>query len=142
MVRLAVGLVVLLVGAICDRRRPRRSRGMRLPTSRRAVILLAVAVGAVEVATMLPYVAAIEAVAESGRGWAISVLLLAAYVLITLVPALLLLVIRVNAAQSVSTLLRPLMHRVERMGGDVAGTVLLVVGALLAADAAIELNVV
>lgn len=143
-VRMTVGVVVLVLGLICDRRRRRPSGTwwMRAPASARGVALLAVAVGAVEVATMLPYFAAIDAVAASGRGLVLSVSILAVYVLITLLPALVLLAFRVAASQLVSSVLRPLMHRAQRWSQDVVGTVLIVVGALLAADAAIDLNLV
>ncbi|MDI9896595.1 GAP family protein [Rhodococcus sp. IEGM 1381] len=143
-VRLAVGGVVLLAGLVCDRRRRRPSGAwwMRAPAGAQGVVLLAVAVGAVEVATMLPYFAAIEAVAASGRGWTFSVSILAVYVFTTLLPALVLLAARVAASQLVSSLLRRLMHRVERWSQDVVGTVLIVVGALLVADAAVEMNLV
>ncbi|OZC90954.1 hypothetical protein CH254_08725 [Rhodococcus sp. 06-412-2C] len=143
-VRMTVGGVVLLAGLVCDRRRRRPSAAwwVRAPASARGVVLLAVAVGAVEVSTMLPYFAAIEAVAASGRGWAFSVSILAVYVLITLLPALVLVTARVAASQLVSSLLWRLMHRVERWSQDVVGTVLIVVGALLVADAAVEMNLV
>ncbi|QII02370.1 hypothetical protein BH92_23135 [Rhodococcoides fascians A21d2] len=143
-VRMTVGGVVLVVGLVCDRqrRRPSGAWWMRAPASARGVVLLAVAVGAVEVATMLPYLAAIDAVADSGLGWASSVSLLAAYVLITLLPALVLLAARIIASQPISSLLRRLIHRVEGWSQDVVGTVLIVVGALLVADAAIEMNLV
>lgn len=143
-VRMTVGGVVLVAGLACDRRR-RRPTGawwMRAPDRAHGVVLLAVAVGAVEVATMLPYLAAIDAVAASGRGSASAVSILAVYVLITLLPALVLLVVRVAASQLVSSPLRRLMHWVRRWSQDAVGTVLLVVGALLVADAAGELNLV
>ncbi|WP_179276351.1 GAP family protein [Rhodococcus sp. 06-235-1A] len=143
-VRMAVGVVVLVAGLVCDRRRRRPSGTwwMRAPASARGVALLAVAVGAVEVATMLPYFAAIDTVAASGRGWAFSVSILAVYVLITLLPALGLLAVRVAASQRFPALQRRLMRRVQRWSQDVVGTVLIVVGALLVADAAIEMNLV
>ncbi|MCZ4520623.1 GAP family protein [Rhodococcus ruber] len=143
-VRMTVGGVVLAAGLVCDRRRRRPSGKwwMRAPASARGVALLAVAVGAVEVVTMLPYLAAIDAVADSGLGWASSVSILAVYVLITLLPALVLLAARVAASQLVSSLLSRLMRRVERWSQDVVGTVLLVVGALLVADTAIEMKLV
>ncbi|MDV6303817.1 MULTISPECIES: GAP family protein [Rhodococcus] len=142
--RLAVGLVVLVMGLVCERRRrdPSSAWWARPPRSVRGVLLLAVAVGAVEVATMLPYFAAIDAVVESGLGWGFSVLLLAGYVLVTLSPALVLLIARVFAQEYVSSLTPTLLRRVDHWSGDVSATVLLVVGALLAADAAIELNLV
>ncbi|RMB72154.1 hypothetical protein AYK61_23900 [Rhodococcus sp. SBT000017] len=112
------------------------------PGSVRGVVLLAVAVGAVEVATMLPYFAAIDVVGDAGLGWEFSSLLLAAYVLVTLSPALVLLAARVFAQERVSSITPALLRRVDRWSGDVWATVLLVVGALLAANAAIELNLV
>ncbi|WP_143545931.1 GAP family protein [Rhodococcus sp. 14-1411-2a] len=142
--RLAVGLAVLVMGLVCDRRR--RDSGSawwtRPPRNVSAVVVLAVAVAAVEVATMLPYFAAIDTVVESGLRWGFSVLLLVAYVLVTLSPALILLIARVFAQERVSLLTPTLLRRVDRWSGDVSATVLLVVGALLAADAAIELNLV
>ncbi|MEW2017777.1 GAP family protein [Rhodococcus sp. NPDC076796] len=143
-VRLAVGVVVLIMGLLWDRRRrvPSSAWWTRPPGSVRGVVLLAVAVGAVEVATMLPYFAAIDVVGDAGLGWEFSSLLLAAYVLVTLSPALVLLAARVCAQERVSSITPTLLRRVDRWSGDVWATVLLVVGALLAANAAIELNLV
>ena len=143
-IRLAVGVVILLVGVVCDRRRrvPSSAWWTRPPGSVRGVVLLAVAVGAVEVATMLPYFTAIDAVGDAGLGWGFSVLILAAYVLVMLSPAFVLLVARVVAQNRVSLFAPALLRRMDRWSGGVWATVLLVVGALLAADAAIELNLV
>lgn len=143
-VRLAVGLAVLIMGLRCDRRRRVRSSAWwtRPPGSVRGVVLLALAVGAVEVATMLPYFAAIDAVSDAGLGWGFSSLLLAAYVLVMLSPALVLLAARVCAQERISSIAPTLLRRVDRWSGDASATVLLVVGALLAAHAAIELNLV
>ncbi|MEK8070335.1 GAP family protein [Rhodococcoides navarretei] len=144
-IRLAVGLALLIMGLLCDRRRrraPSRAWWTRPPGTVRGVVLLAVAVGAVEVATMLPFFAAMDAVGDAGMGWGLSALLLAAYVLVTLSPALVLLAVRVTAQERVSSITPTLLRRVDRWSGDVWATVLLVVGALLAADAAIESNLV
>lgn len=143
-IRLAVGLAVLVMGLVCDRRRrvPSSAWWTRPPAGVRGVVLLAVAVGAVEVATMLPYFTAIDAVGDAGLGWGFSVLILAAYVLVMLSPAFVLLVARVFAQERVSSIAPALLRRVDRWSGGVWATVLLVVGALLAADAAIELNLV
>ncbi|MCJ0894557.1 GAP family protein [Rhodococcus sp. ARC_M5] len=142
--RLAVGAAFLFVGLVCDRRRqaPRTAWWTRPPGTVRGVVLLAVAVGAVEVATMLPYFAAIDAVGDAGLGWGLSALLLAAYVLVTLSPALVLLAVRVFAQERVSSITPTVLRRVDRWSGDVWATVSVVLGALLAADAAIELNLV
>ncbi|MCJ0979351.1 GAP family protein [Rhodococcus sp. ARC_M12] len=143
-IRLAVGLALLIMGLVCDRRRqaPKAAWWTRPPGTVRGVVLLAVAVGAVEVATMLPYFAAIDAVGDAGLGWGLSALLLAAYVLVTLSPALVLLAVRVLAQERVSSITPTLLRRVDRWSGDVWATVSVVLGALLAADAAIELNLV
>ncbi|OZC76591.1 hypothetical protein CH251_06870 [Rhodococcus sp. 06-462-5] len=143
-IRLAVGVVILLVGVVCDRRRrvPSSAWWTRPPGSVRGVVLLAVVLGAMEVATMLPYFAAIDAVRDAGLGWGFSSLLLAAYVLVTLSPALVLLAARVLVQERVSSIAPTLLRRVDRWSGDVSATALLVVGALLAANAAIELKLV
>lgn len=143
-IRLAVGVVILLVGVVCDRRRrvPSSAWWTRPPGSVRGVVLLAVAVGAVEVATMLPYFSAIAIVGDADLGRLSSVSILAAYVLVMLSPALVLLAVGVVAQERISSVTRPLVRRVDRWTGDVAATVSIVVGALLAANAAIELNLV
>ncbi|WP_206486696.1 GAP family protein [Rhodococcus sp. KRD162] len=143
-IRLAVGLVVVATGLVCDRRRRGEGRTWwtRPPRGVRGVVLLAAVVGAVEVATMLPYFVAIDTVGEAGRGWGVSALLLAGYVLVTLAPALVLLAIRVFAQEHVSSIIPALLRCVDRWNGGLTATVLLVVGALLAADAALELNLV
>lgn len=100
--------------------------------------LTGLALGAVslEVATMLPYLAAIGLLASSGLAPAATVSLLAAYCLVMVLPALVLLVARTTAARAVEPLLRRLDAWLTRNAEEMTGWVLAVLGVLLVVDAA------
>ena len=99
--------------------------------------LLGLALGAVavEVGTMLPYLAAIGIITTSDVGWPASAGVLAAYCVVMVAPALLLLLGRLVAARAVDPLLRRLDAWLTRNATDMTGWVLGILGVLLALDA-------
>ncbi|PFG41753.1 Sap-like sulfolipid-1-addressing protein [Isoptericola jiangsuensis] len=100
-----------------------------------ALVGLALGAVAVEVASMLPYLAALGLLASSGLGTTASVGVLAAYCLVMVAPALLLLGGRLVAARAVDPLLRRVEAWLTRHAAEMTGWVLGVVGVLLALDA-------
>lgn len=147
--QLAVGAVLLAIGLLIDRRgtathpAPRlqrwRTRALH-PSSARGPVVLALGAGTLELAGMLPYLAAIGMVAQTELPPVSAAMVLAIYVLIMTLPAALLLMIRMVAADSVKPLLGRLEQWLDRHTNAVLGTVLIVVGGLLAADAALRLD--
>ncbi|MFC6356963.1 GAP family protein [Luethyella okanaganae] len=148
--QLVIGAVVVALGVMVDRRSsssarpsPRlqrwRSRALR-PVEARGVIAFALAAGVLELAGMLPFFVAIGMLARSGLAPMHASAVLAIYVVIMMLPAVVLLTIRTFAGGRVSPLFELLERWLERHADVVIGTVLMAVGGLLAADAAIRLD--
>ncbi|GAA1719749.1 GAP family protein [Isoptericola hypogeus] len=99
--------------------------------------LMGLALGAValEVGTMLPYLAAIGLITTSDLATGTSVGVLAAYCVVMVAPALLLLVGRLAAARAVDPLLRRLEAWLSRNAAEMTGWVLGILGVLLALNA-------
>ncbi|WP_402463010.1 GAP family protein [Isoptericola aurantiacus] len=104
-------------------------------TSALPVVGLALGAVALEVATMLPYLAAIGLLTATGLPAASSVAVLAAYCVVMVLPALLLLGARLVAARRVDPVLRRLEGWLSRNAEEMTGWVLGIVGVLLALDA-------
>ncbi|WP_265521649.1 GAP family protein [Oerskovia flava] len=96
---------------------------------------LALTAVALEVATMLPYLAAIGLVTSSGIGWPGSAAVLAAYCVVMVLPALVLLAARLLAARLVDPFLHRLDRWLTRNAAGMTGWVLGIVGVLLTLDA-------
>lgn len=152
-----VGLVVLsyVVDPAYDRtgrRRPEAERGpspralrwqsrlTRPEVSVRAVVAIALTATALEVATMLPYLAAIGLVGTSGRPVPTQVVLVVAYVVVMILPALLLLGVRIAARRLVEPLLERVSGWMTRRAGSAVAWVIGIVGVLVALDAANRLS--
>ncbi|UTT59659.1 GAP family protein [Cellulosimicrobium cellulans] len=99
--------------------------------------LMGLALGAVaiEVGTMLPYLAAIGIVTTSDVGWPGSGAILAVYCVVMVAPALLLLLGRLVAARAVDPVLRRLDRWLTKNATDMTGWVLGALGVLLALNA-------
>ncbi|GAB3101865.1 GAP family protein [Isoptericola nanjingensis] len=99
--------------------------------------LLGLALGAValEVGTMLPYLAAIGLITTSDLGTGTSVGVLAAYCVVMVLPALLLLGGRLAAARFVEPLLARLERWLSRNAADLTGWALGILGVLLTLNA-------
>lgn len=114
------------------------SPGTTAVSSGRAVLpLLGLAVGAVllEVATMLPYLAGIGLITAAGLPMPVPLGLLAAYCLVMILPALVLLTGRLLAARQIDPLLRRVEGWLTRNAVEMTGWVLGILGVLLSLDA-------
>ena len=114
-----------------------RARAMGTETDAGVGGLVALALGAaaLEVATMLPYLAATGIIGSSGLGGPARVGVLAAYCLVMVLPALVLLGGRLAAQRSVEPLLRRVAAWMERSGAETTSWVVGIVGFLVARDA-------
>jgi cytochrome c biogenesis protein CcdA len=110
------------------------------PGSTSALVGLAIGMGLVEVATMLPYLAAIGLIATSGPGMPLDVGLLAAYCLVMILPAALLTVARVTAERWVTRPLQRLDGWLTKNAASTTAWVVGIVGFLIARDAVAQLG--
>ncbi|WP_402373419.1 GAP family protein [Isoptericola rhizosphaerae] len=99
--------------------------------------LMGLALGAVtiEVATMLPYLAAIGLLTASDLATPVTLGVLALYCVVMVLPALLLLSGRLVASRWIDPLLRRLERWLSKNAAEMTGWVLGIVGVLLALDA-------
>ncbi|RPF22692.1 GAP family protein [Myceligenerans xiligouense] len=148
---LGVGLFLasfLFDGPIGRWRRERRERAGKVSAMQRwktrlvgpdasagTVVATALAAGVVEAASMLPYLAAIGILTANGIGVVAGALILVAYCLVMVAPALLLLALRVGAARAIEPMLGRINDWFSRRSGDLLAWTLGIVGFLLAADA-------
>jgi divalent metal cation (Fe/Co/Zn/Cd) transporter len=100
-----------------------------------ALATLAVAAGLVEVATMLPYLAALGLIGTQGPAWPVSGLWILAYCLVMIAPALVLTAARVLAARLVERPLGRLDAWLTRNAATTTAWVVGIVGFLVARDA-------
>jgi hypothetical protein len=96
---------------------------------------LAVGAGLVEVATMLPYLAALGLIGTQGPGWPTSALWILGYCLVMIAPALVLTAARVFAARLVTRPLGRLDAWLTKNAASTTAWVVGIVGFLVARDA-------
>jgi hypothetical protein len=101
----------------------------------RALAVLAIGAGLVEVATMLPYLAALGLIGTQGPGWPVSGLWILGYCLVMIAPALLLTAGRVFASRLVERPLGRLDAWLTRNAASTTAWVVGIVGFLVARDA-------
>lgn len=99
--------------------------------TRTGVITLALVAGIIEAASMLPYLAAIGALASADLGAAATAATLAAYCVVMVLPALAILVLRIVAARRVDRPLQRVGAWAERNAGTAASWTFGIVGVLL-----------
>ncbi|MGC5615971.1 GAP family protein [Georgenia sp. Z1491] len=97
-----------------------------------ALMGLALAAATIEVASMLPYLAGIGLITTQGPGWPTSVLWLAAYCVVMIAPALVLLTGRLVAARQLDGPLRRLDAWLTRNAASTTAWVVGIVGVILA----------
>ncbi|GAB3996996.1 GAP family protein [Glycomyces albus] len=121
---------------------PPRSTGR--PSSalaRRAPLVgLALAAATVEVATMLPYLAAIGLITAAGIGAAQTALTMAGYCLVMILPALLLVFARMAARRAVELLLNRINDWMTKNAAGTTAWIVGIVGFLVARDAVVRLD--
>lgn len=103
------------------------------------LVALALTAAVMEVATMLPYLAAIGLMTTSGVNWPELGVLLSGYCVVMVLPALILLLGRVAAAARGRPILERLNGWLSRHATSATGWVLAIAGFLLARDAAARL---
>ena len=96
-----------------------------------AVIPLALLAGILELAMMVPYLAAIGIIADQGGSAPLRVALLVGYVLVMIVPALLLLGGRLVAARQVEPYLERLRAWAQRSGNSATAWAVGIIGGIL-----------
>ncbi|MGB4135251.1 MAG: GAP family protein, partial [Microbacterium sp.] len=106
-----------------------------------AVIGLAIAAGLIEVATMLPYIVAMTMLADAGLGTPMRVAALAGYCLVMIVPALMLLVLRIVARRAAERPLRRIAAWLSKDGAETTAWIVGIVGFFVARAAASELGI-
>ena len=102
----------------------------------RSIVATAAVAVAVEVPTMLPYLAAIGILAATDLAVGLQLGLLGAYAVVMVLPALVLAVVRAAAGRRVEAPLRRLDGWLTRQADEMTGWVFGIVGFLLAGDAA------
>lgn len=105
-----------------------------------AVMAVAIAAGLVEVATMLPYIVAMTMLADSGVDTPMRVLALVGYCALMILPAALLLLVRLVAAPLVKRPLERFAAWMQRTGAENTAWIVGIIGFLIARTAASELG--
>lgn len=99
------------------------------------LVTLALAAAGLEVATMLPYLGAIGLMSSADLAWPTHVGLLLGYSVVMVLPALVLLAIRLGARSLVEVPLRRFAAWMERTSAETTAWIVGIVGFLLARDA-------
>ena len=105
-----------------------------------AVMAVAIAAGLVEIATMLPYIVAMTMLADAGVSAPVRVLSLIGYCALMIVPAIVLLILRLVAAPLVQRPLERFAAWMERTGAENTAWIIGIIGFLIARSAATELG--
>jgi hypothetical protein len=113
-----------------------RAKALDAQSSGSGVAVLAVSAGALEVVTMLPYLAAIGLMISSGLSPAFSAAALAGYCVVMVLPACLLILVRSVAHARVEPWLARADSFLSRHADSALGWVLGIAGFLIARDAA------
>jgi Sap-like sulfolipid-1-addressing protein len=115
-------------------------RVQRATGSTRTLVTLALTAGLIEVATMFPYLGAIALVAGAGLDPLLGVAVLAGYCVVMVLPALVLLAVRVALSERITPLLTRINGWFEKHAMGATGWILAIVGFLVARDAAFRLG--
>ncbi|MER7165606.1 GAP family protein [Micromonospora sp. NPDC000207] len=146
--QLALGVALFALSFRYDGKRNRKGGGVLRwrdratggDSSVRWLVGLALLAALAEVATMLPYLAAVGLLTTAELSGATTVALLGAYCLVMVLPAVVLLVARVALPGPVEPLLARLNRWITEKAGGALGWVLGIAGFLLARDAAVRLG--
>lgn len=105
-----------------------------------AVMAVAIAAGLVEIATMLPYIVAMTMLADAGIDTPLRVLSLVGYCALMILPAVVLLLLRIVAAPLVQRPLERFAAWMQRTGAENTAWIIGIIGFLIARSAATELG--
>lgn len=105
-----------------------------------AVMAVAIAAGLVEVATMLPYIVAMTMLADAGVSTPLRVASLVGYCALMILPAVVLLLLRLVAAPLVQRPLERFAAWMQRTGAENTAWIIGIIGFLIARSAATELG--
>jgi hypothetical protein len=122
-----------------DRATRWRARVLHDPDSASGLVRLALTAGALELLTMLPYLAAVGLLAAADLSPAWYLALLAGYCIVMVLPALVLVGLRVAAQDRIEAPLRRLDGFLSRHADSAIGWVMAIAGFLVAQDAAARL---
>jgi hypothetical protein len=150
-VQLAAGVGLLVTGVVLGRRKDEgsgsgrilrwRERAMSGEESVGALAALALTAAALEAATMLPYLAAIGLISTAELAWTSTAVVLVAYCVVMILPALALLGVRSVASRFVTPLLERVNDWMLRNARETTAWIVGIVGFLVARDAAYRLGV-
>lgn len=146
---LGVGLLALsfvIDPAVVARRRARRGlppaepsrwrrRALGADTTLPVVVGVALLAGAVEVASMLPYLGAVGLIVTAGVSWAAQLAVLAGYVAVMVLPALVLLGVRQAGGQRLEPRLERLEAWLTKRTAGASAWVVGIIGVLIGLDA-------
>ncbi|MEV4803701.1 GAP family protein [Nonomuraea sp. NPDC049421] len=143
-VQLAAGVGLFALSFRFDpKRRAKRGRPERTFVPRtggpRTMVLLGLTAGVLEVATMVPYLAAVGMMTSAGLAAGQWLPVLGAYVLVMIVPALALMALRAAAGGRLEPKLERLRAWLAKHSASMVGWALAIIGFLLARDAAFSL---
>ena len=96
---------------------------------------LAVTAALIEAASMVPYLVAIGLIGTTDLSWTMTILVLAGYCLVMIVPALVLLAARMSAASKIEPILRRFNDWMVRNGPENTAWIIGLVGFYIAANA-------
>ena len=161
--QLILGILLLIISQLMDSKKARlraseraaqgggrilnwrkRIMGDKDTNKNTLITLIGLALTAVmlEIATMLPYLAAIGLIAVESPTWSISILLLLGYCIVMVLPALLLLVGRLVAHRTLEPILVRLDKWLTKSAQSTTAWVIGIVGFLLSANAIYDLGCV
>jgi hypothetical protein len=118
-----------------------KEKAAKASTSMRFLIGLALFAAMAEVATMLPYLGAIAMVASANLPWHQVVVLMSSYCLLMILPALVLLSMRMMVGERIRPVLLNVDQWITRNAASALGWVLGIAGFLIAGDAITKLLV-
>ncbi|MEU4605343.1 GAP family protein [Kribbella sp. NPDC023972] len=102
--------------------------------SPRTLVTLALTAGVIELATMFPFLGAVTLIGSSGTSWPITVLALAGYCVVMILPALGLLGLRLAISDRITPVLERAGAWFEKHAVGATGWILAIVGFLVARD--------
>lgn len=146
-VQLAIGIVLFAISFRFDSSKPGASsrverwkqKAADATTSVRFLMGLALFAAMAEVATMLPYLGAIALIASAQLPWQVVFALMFAYCLMMILPAMVLLVLRMLLGERIRPMLIQVDGWITKNAASALGWVLGIAGFLIASDAVVRL---